>query len=67
MDHQIFKTFYQSKHLQKQKENGITRKLIGFSMLERGIPRKEYDILNDDGIIIGKVTSGGNHQCSIKE
>lgn len=53
------KDFINSKALLAQKEAGITRKLIGFEMLERGIPRKDYTILGAEGKEIGMVTSGG--------
>ena len=43
--------------LYKQKTAGITRKLAGFKMIGRGIPRSGYE-LYQDGILIGKVTSG---------
>ena len=41
-----------------QKSNGVSRKLVGFEMTGRGIPRKGYEIHNEDGKIIGTVTSG---------
>lgn len=44
--------------LQAQKKKGVERKLVGFKMVERGIPRKDYALLNDKGETIGKVTSG---------
>lgn len=44
--------------LRKQKETGIQRKLIGFEMIERGIPRHGYKINNSEGNEIGYVTSG---------
>jgi aminomethyltransferase len=44
--------------LEEQKKAGITRKLIGFEMLEKGIPRHDYDIKDFSGRVIGKVTSG---------
>ncbi len=44
--------------LQKQKEAGIKRKLVGFEMLEKGIPRHNYAIVDKDGNEIGYVTSG---------
>ncbi len=44
--------------LEKQKENGVTRKLKGFEMLEKGIPRKDYEICDEQGNTIGHVTSG---------
>jgi len=53
------KEFTNSVALLAQKEAGITRKLVGFEMMERGIPRKDYTILDTDGNEIGTVTSGG--------
>ncbi len=53
------KDFINSTALLAQKEAGITRKLVGFEMLERGIPRKGYTILDTTGNEIGTVTSGG--------
>ena len=50
--------FNNSDALYKQKEEGVSRKLIGFELLERGIPRKNYEIEDIDGNIIGRVTSG---------
>lgn len=44
--------------LEKQKETGVTRKLCAFELLERGIPRQDYEIVNENDEIIGKVTSG---------
>jgi aminomethyltransferase len=44
--------------LEKQKAAGLTRKLCGFELLERGIPRHSYDIVNEAGETIGAVTSG---------
>ena len=52
------KDFVDSAMLKRQKEEGVNRKLIGFEMEERGIPRAGYDILDLDGNVIGKVTSG---------
>ncbi|MDA9261800.1 glycine cleavage system aminomethyltransferase GcvT [Flavobacteriales bacterium] len=52
------KDFINSDNLKAQKEAGITRKLVGFEMLERGIPRQDYKILDADGNEIGVVTSG---------
>ena len=45
--------------LVKQKEEGLTRKIVGFEMIENGIPRHGYDILSD-GKVIGFVTTGYN-------
>lgn len=44
--------------LEKQKTEGVTRKLVGFEMIERGIPRHDYLIKDAAGNTIGKVTSG---------
>lgn len=44
--------------LQKQKAEGVSRKLVRFELKERGIPRHGYDITNSEGEIIGQVTSG---------
>jgi len=53
------KTFVNAENLALQKKQGVARKLIGFEMIERGIPRHNYDIVDADDHIIGKVTSGG--------
>ncbi|WP_423147398.1 glycine cleavage system aminomethyltransferase GcvT [Rubrolithibacter danxiaensis] len=52
------KDFVNSESLLNQKETGVKRKLVGFEMLERGIPRHDYEILDTTGELIGKVTSG---------
>ena len=52
------KDFINSDNLKAQKEAGITRKLVGFEMLERGIPRHDYLIVDAEGKEIGIVTSG---------
>ncbi|MDW8331147.1 MAG: glycine cleavage system aminomethyltransferase GcvT [Cyclobacteriaceae bacterium] len=52
------KTFVNSEALRKQKEEGVKRKLIGFKMIERGIPRHGYAIIDEQGNKIGTVTSG---------
>jgi len=52
------KEFTNSAALQQQKQDGIKRKLVGFEMIDRGIPRHDYEIVNADGNNIGKVTSG---------
>ncbi len=44
--------------LLKQKENGVNKKLRGFKMIDRGIPRHDYKILNQKDEVIGHVTSG---------
>lgn len=52
------KEFTNSEALKKQKEHGTDRKLVGFELDERGIPRHEYDIVDGNGKKIGVVTSG---------
>ncbi|MBC7744801.1 MAG: glycine cleavage system aminomethyltransferase GcvT, partial [Flavobacterium sp.] len=44
--------------LSVQKETGVNRKLVGFEMIDRGIPRHDYHITDAEGNSIGKVTSG---------
>jgi aminomethyltransferase len=52
------KPFTNSEWLQKQKATGVTRKLIGLEMIDKGILRHGYDIKDEDGNKIGVVTSG---------
>lgn len=52
------KDFVNSSNLAAQKEAGLTKKLVGFEMIDRGIPRHDYDICDASGTVIGKVTSG---------
>lgn len=52
------KDFVNSEALKKQKEEGVSRKLIGFELEEKGIPRHGYEIVDDNGKVIGVVTSG---------
>jgi aminomethyltransferase len=52
------KDFVNSSALKQQKEQGLTRKLVGFEMIDRGIPRHDYPILDEAGNTIGNVTSG---------
>lgn len=52
------KPFVNSETLEQQKLNGVSRKLVGFELKERGIPRQGYPILDSDGNTIGEVTSG---------
>lgn len=42
----------------KQKEEGVKQKLVGFKMIDRGIPRQGYKIVDEEGTEIGFVTSG---------
>lgn len=52
------KEFTNSAALKSQKENGVSRKLVGFEMIDRGIPRHDYEVRNANGETIGTVTSG---------
>src|SRR5690606_35592320 len=52
------KDFTNAENLKKQKEQGVTRKLVGFRMVDKGIPRHDYAIVDGKGNKIGKVTSG---------
>jgi aminomethyltransferase len=52
------KPFTNAEALQQQKQQGITKKLIGFEMIDRGIPRHDYEIVDAEGNVIGRVTSG---------
>lgn len=52
------KDFINAENLKIEKEEGPKRKLIGFELDERGIPRHGYDIVDDNGRVIGVVTSG---------
>jgi aminomethyltransferase len=50
--------FIYRTELEKQKNDGLNRRLVGFELLERGIPRQHYPILDREGRSIGEVTSG---------
>ena len=52
------KSFTHSTALANQKENGVVKKLVGFEMIDRGIPRHYYEIKDEAGNLIGGVTSG---------
>jgi aminomethyltransferase len=52
------KNFTNRQHIEAQKVNGVSKKLVGFEMIDRGIPRHDYQIVNAEGAVIGKVTSG---------
>lgn len=52
------KDFTNRAYIENHKQNGVSRKLVGFEMIERGIPRHDYPIVDAAGNIIGKVTSG---------
>lgn len=50
--------FIDRDYLLKQKEEGVSRRLRGFEMIDKGIPRQHYEICNESGDVIGEVTSG---------
>jgi len=52
------KDFTNSTNLKKQKETGVAKKLVGFKMIDKGIPRHDYPLKDVAGNTIGKVTSG---------
>jgi len=52
------KNFINSKNLKKEKEKGVSRKLVGLEIVDRGIARKDYAVVDSDGKEIGIVTSG---------
>jgi len=50
--------FINRKQLEDQKNNGVLKRMRGFEMIDRGIPRKDYEIYDVDQNMIGTVTSG---------
>jgi aminomethyltransferase len=52
------KDFTNNNALLEQKQNGVSKKLVGFEMVDRGIPRHDYPIADANGTVIGIVTSG---------
>jgi aminomethyltransferase len=52
------KDFINKEVFEQQKKDGVARKLVGFELVERGIPRHDYPILDSQGNEIGLVTSG---------
>ncbi|WP_313030654.1 glycine cleavage system aminomethyltransferase GcvT [Soonwooa sp.] len=52
------KDFISKEIFSKQKEEGVTRKLVGFELTDKGVPRHDYAVVDADTNVIGKVTSG---------
>ncbi len=52
------KNFIDKELLFKHKKEGVSRKLVGFEMVDKGIPRQHYEIIDAEGKVIGEVTSG---------
>lgn len=50
--------FINRAYHQNLKENGVSRRLKGFKMIDRGVPRHDYEVCDKDGNVIGRVTSG---------
>jgi aminomethyltransferase len=57
------KDFIDRDFLLKQKTEGVARKLVGFEMVDKGIPRHDYQIMDAAGAVIGRVTSGTMSPC----
>ena len=57
------KDFIDREYMEKQKAEGVTRKLVGFTMIDRGIPRHGYELADAEGNKIGEVTSGTMSPC----
>lgn len=55
--------FPSKSRFSEQKEAGVSKKLVGFSLEERRVPRHDYEITDENGIIIGIVTSGTQSPC----
>ena len=52
------KDFVDKEFLVKQKEEGVSKKLVAFEMQEKAIPRHDYEVADSEGNVIGRVTSG---------
>jgi aminomethyltransferase len=52
------KDFVNRAQIEGHKTNGVSKKLVGVEMIDRGIPRHDYQIADANGNVIGKVTSG---------
>ena len=59
------KKFTSSELFKKQKKNGVTKKLVGFKMIEKAIPRNGYNIFNKQKKVIGIVTSGTMYSIAL--
>ncbi|MBR3591145.1 MAG: glycine cleavage system aminomethyltransferase GcvT, partial [Alistipes sp.] len=57
------KPFIDRELMEKQKKEGVTRKLVGFKLIDRGVPRHEYELADLEGNVIGHVTSGTMSPC----
>ena len=50
--------FINKEKIEKDKEQGVANRLVGFKMIDKGIPRHDYEICDEEGARIGLVTSG---------
>ncbi len=57
------KDFIDRACMERQKAEGVERKLVGFKLIDRGIPRHEYKLASPGGEEIGRVTSGTMSPC----
>lgn len=57
------KQFIDRERMERLKAEGVQRKLVGFKMIDRGIPRHEYPLKSVEGAPIGHVTSGTMSPC----
>jgi aminomethyltransferase len=57
------KPFIDRELMENQKKNGVSRKLVGFKLIDRGVPRHEYELADLEGNVIGHVTSGTMSPC----
>ena len=55
--------FVDKDYMLKQKAEGLKRRLCGFELIDRGVPRHGYEICNAEGRVIGHVTSGSLTPC----
>lgn len=57
------KDFIDRARMERLKAEGVSRKLVGFKLLDRGIPRHGYQLADPQGQVIGEVTSGTMSPC----
>ena len=57
------KPFIDRELMERQKKEGVARKLVGFKLIDRGVPRHEYALADLEGNHIGHVTSGTMSPC----
>ena len=60
------KDFVNAEALKAEKENKPARRLVAFELKDKGIPRQGYELLSEEGAVIGKVTSGTQSPCLSK-